>query len=119
MSFNYKNGRYVNGAAEAMAVHHNHKQTAMMSLRAKNKSPGRAPIAHRLKQAACSISGVIAGLFTLRAVSKKNNVMCNNYGHVIDKSAWTATFPRCVDCGIEIRAADQLRTCIPKSLENK
>jgi hypothetical protein len=51
----------------------------------------------------------IVGDFMLVFASPKHNAMCENYGHVIGNPRWIGEFPRCADCGSQIRDKSDLR----------
>lgn len=64
------------------------------------------------------VNSYIQGLvsFITTPVSKNRpNGMCHNYGHVIKSGKWEGYFPKCGDCGVEIKSPDMLRKAMPLS----
>jgi hypothetical protein len=49
--------------------------------------------------------------------SKKAHTMCKEYGHVISPG-WTGAYPKCDQCGAEVRDPTELRKAIPTKEKN-
>jgi len=54
------------------------------------------------------IFAAIGGLFSFGG-GRKRTTQCDIYGHVRPKGAWEGTYPRCVNCGVDITSEDMLR----------